>query len=298
MRTFGRAPRAEILLLKQRKPRSPSPTQSPPKRQRFIVTRARALEATMRACSPQPVFSDVNVTVPLPSTVYPETTEKPSTAATSITRKKVARDSSCRSPVKDAHATTEPPVRVPIPLPGRETKIVWEGAKGECIACIPFGKRLPKPFEQAVIAMNKELGSLDGTAAGVGCGTAGSYFFYVALARIVGVVVAEVISTACILEEDALTEAMDEAQWAERSHTLRQPPPEMLPPEICGFSRVWVHRHHRLRGIAHRLLETARARLVYGFEFPPCQCAFSQPTIDGKRLALHFTGTRRFLVFE
>jgi len=85
-------------------------------------------------------------------------------------------------------------------------------------------------------------------------------------------------------------------QWAERAHACRSPG-DTFQWCMCGISRIWVHNSARRRGIASRLLEVARENLVYGFVIPRKQVAFSQPTIDGKLFALHYTGTKQLMVY-
>ncbi|RUS18899.1 ESCO1/2 acetyl-transferase-domain-containing protein [Endogone sp. FLAS-F59071] len=67
-------------------------------------------------------------------------------------------------------------------------------------------------------------------------------------------------------------------------------------PAVCGISRIWVSRHQRGRGIATRLLEVVRTRFVFGCTLDRGAIAFSQPTGDGKKLAVAYVGTR-FLVY-
>ncbi len=58
-----------------------------------------------------------------------------------------------------------------------------------------------------------------------------------------------------------------------------------------GVAQVWVAAGARRRGLARRLLDTARARAIYAYHVPRCELAFSSPTGDGFALALAY-GTR------
>ena len=59
-----------------------------------------------------------------------------------------------------------------------------------------------------------------------------------------------------------------------------------------GVSRIWVHRDHRKKGYAIRLLNVAFA------DVSKTGVAFSQPTQAGRKLAEHWFGRRDFLVFR
>ncbi|KAG2175346.1 hypothetical protein INT44_007834 [Umbelopsis vinacea] len=72
--------------------------------------------------------------------------------------------------------------------------------------------------------------------------------------------------------------------------------PEKVP-ALCGISRIWVHPCHRGKGIATRLLNFACKLFIYGHPLDPSSIAFSQPTGDGKNLAMHYTQTSKFLVY-
>jgi len=66
----------------------------------------------------------------------------------------------------------------------------------------------------------------------------------------------------------------------------------------CGISRIWVHRQHRRKKVATRLLDCVRMNFIYGCIIPRELVAFSDPTPDGKRLAKSYAGTSQFLVFR
>ncbi|CAM0135455.1 N-acetyltransferase eso1 [Umbelopsis sp. WA50703] len=65
----------------------------------------------------------------------------------------------------------------------------------------------------------------------------------------------------------------------------------------CGISRIWVEPSHRGKGIATKLLDAVCRWFVYGQQLQRKSIAFSQPTGDGKSLAVHYTGISEFLVY-
>jgi len=66
---------------------------------------------------------------------------------------------------------------------------------------------------------------------------------------------------------------------------------------FMGINRVWVHRLFRHRGIATRLLDTARKHFLVGCSLERSECAFSDPTVDGVKLAVSYIGHCDFLVY-
>lgn len=66
----------------------------------------------------------------------------------------------------------------------------------------------------------------------------------------------------------------------------------------CGVSHIWVAFDARRTGLARRLLDAVRRNMVAGFEVPPGELAFSQPTAAGRALAAAYTGCERFLVYS
>lgn len=55
---------------------------------------------------------------------------------------------------------------------------------------------------------------------------------------------------------------------------------------MCGIRKIWVKHDARRRGIAARLIELARANLIYGHVVPSHLIAFTATTISGGKLAL------------
>lgn len=67
---------------------------------------------------------------------------------------------------------------------------------------------------------------------------------------------------------------------------------------MCGISHIWVDVRDRRRGVARTLLDAVREHFAMGFDVPLDRLAFSQPTTLGRRLAVAYTGTEAFLVYE
>ncbi|XP_064196458.1 N-acetyltransferase ESCO2 isoform X3 [Anguilla rostrata] len=67
---------------------------------------------------------------------------------------------------------------------------------------------------------------------------------------------------------------------------------------ICGISRIWVFSLMRRKGIATRLLDTARNTFMYGSHLTKKEIAFSDPTPDGKLFATKYCETPAFLVYN
>ncbi|KAG7300799.1 hypothetical protein JYU34_015132 [Plutella xylostella] len=68
-------------------------------------------------------------------------------------------------------------------------------------------------------------------------------------------------------------------------------------PVKCGVSRIWTHKSHQRRGVAGRLLDCARASLIYGHGLRLEEIAFSAPTAAGKALATRYCATPNFFVY-
>eukprot|EP01127_Copromyxa_protea_P007042 TRINITY_DN1697_c0_g1_i1.p2 TRINITY_DN1697_c0_g1~~TRINITY_DN1697_c0_g1_i1.p2 ORF type:complete len:428 (+),score=120.10 TRINITY_DN1697_c0_g1_i1:1730-3013(+) len=68
-------------------------------------------------------------------------------------------------------------------------------------------------------------------------------------------------------------------------------------PALIGVSRIWVHPSYRRQGIATKLVDVARKSFVYGHIVERKDVAFSQPSLEGKKFGVNFTGKRDFLVF-
>ncbi|CAN0403951.1 unnamed protein product, partial [Ectocarpus sp. 13 AM-2016] len=61
---------------------------------------------------------------------------------------------------------------------------------------------------------------------------------------------------------------------------------------------VWVHERSRRQGVATRLVDTVREKMVYGISLRREEVAFSQPTREGQAFATRYTGGKgRLLVY-
>lgn len=66
----------------------------------------------------------------------------------------------------------------------------------------------------------------------------------------------------------------------------------------CGVRAIWVNPKERGRGVGRQLLDTLRYTFSYGYVVPSWECAFSQPTSDGRAFAAKYCGTETFLVYR
>jgi hypothetical protein len=61
-------------------------------------------------------------------------------------------------------------------------------------------------------------------------------------------------------------------------------------PALLGISRIWTSKQSRRRGLARRLLDSARSDFLYGLTINKEMVAFSQPTESGGNLARKWFG--------
>lgn len=73
---------------------------------------------------------------------------------------------------------------------------------------------------------------------------------------------------------------------------------EVPVPAVCGVRGLWVSRSERRKGIATKLLDAMRKTFCLGYILEPCQCAFSQPTSDGKDFAASYCQKDSFLIYK
>ena len=62
---------------------------------------------------------------------------------------------------------------------------------------------------------------------------------------------------------------------------------------VAGVCHIWVHKRHRRRNIATRLVDAMRSSIVYGHRVTRQECAFSAPTEAGARFASAYVGGAR-----
>ncbi|KAL1918756.1 uncharacterized protein VTP21DRAFT_2778 [Calcarisporiella thermophila] len=131
-------------------------------------------------------------------------------------------------------------------------------------------------------------------------------YLYISQKQVHGCVVAESITKANRIvatkapgsenmEVSQVGELRQEDDVEDDSATFCSPEAE---PAVCGISRIWVARPYRRKGIATMLLDIVRSTFVYGWQLVPSQIAFSQPTSDGRRFAVKYTGVHDFLVYN
>ncbi|CAB9498993.1 N-acetyltransferase ESCO2 [Seminavis robusta] len=138
--------------------------------------------------------------------------------------------------------------------------------------------------KQAMVIVDKELGfapqstsdavSLDGEKSK-------TVFLFIRQKRIVGVLSVEMIKQAFPLvpatEDDSTYDNPQPLQQLARSRTPTR--------AILGIHKIWVHSMVRKQMVASRLMDAARARMVYGTVVSPHMVAFSSPTEAGARFA-------------
>jgi ribosomal protein S18 acetylase RimI-like enzyme len=96
-------------------------------------------------------------------------------------------------------------------------------------------------------------------------------YLYIANKRVVGFASAEIIKHAFVLHNSF--ERSTEPQNA-----------------MAGVHQLWVHAKFRNQGIATRLVDTIREKLVFGLTVPKVFLAFSSPTEAGARFARNYCG--------
>ena len=113
-------------------------------------------------------------------------------------------------------------------------------------------------------------------------------FLYLIGDRCVGFCLAEKISNAYPVIDEV--SGGGEADGAAASSSLSVSDEAKI--ALLGISRIWTSRSFRDRGIATRLLESARLSFFYGVQVPKHLVAFSQPTESGGRLAKKWFGVK------
>lgn len=165
------------------------------------------------------------------------------------------------------------------PLSGRD-----EGeTERACILEVrPFDSyALRQKVKQVTAIVDKELGHVDESTcrsqhenkkpSSKPATTPKTIFLYILKKRVVGMVSVEVVNQGykLLMREDG--------QQQTRS---TQPSRAMI-----GIHKLWVHSKVRKQKTASRLVDTARARMVFGTVVPPQFVAFSSPTEAGARFA-------------
>ena len=67
---------------------------------------------------------------------------------------------------------------------------------------------------------------------------------------------------------------------------------------LLGVHQIWVHKSHRQRGIASKLVTAARDHLIFGMMIPLELVAFSSPTDEGLVFAKGYTASDTPLIYD
>jgi N-acetyltransferase len=167
---------------------------------------------------------------------------------------------------------------------------------------------LRQKVKQAMAIVDKELGffSASHSAASttiddVGAATTSeeeegkpkTVYLFIRQKRIVGVLSAEIIREAFpLLQSTSGSEENPDDQQEPKLYPrlhLQQLERSRVPTRaILGVHKIWVHATMRKRRTASRLLDAARARMVFGSIVPVSLVAFSSPTESGARFAYQY----------
>lgn len=110
-------------------------------------------------------------------------------------------------------------------------------------------------------------------------------YLYIADKRVIGMASAEIIPHA----------------FASHNSLERSTVPQKA---MAGIYQLWVHAKFRKQGIATRLVDTVRAKLVFGLTVPKELLAFSSPTEAGSNFARNYVcgdsanGNTEILVYD
>ena len=96
-------------------------------------------------------------------------------------------------------------------------------------------------------------------------------YLYIINKRVVGMASAESIREAYFLHDNNF----------DRDHEKQK--------ALIGIHQIWVHSRFRRRGVASRLIDTVREKMLYGMVVPRNQVAFSSPTEAGASFARRYS---------
>jgi N-acetyltransferase len=142
--------------------------------------------------------------------------------------------------------------------------------------------------------VDKELGFArrqDEDPSGGIAGSAACYM-YISKKRIVGLLLVKRIQRAYELLPSKGAHDENNGNSSSISRSLK--PSKAL----VGVHQIWVHKSHRHRGIASRLVTAARDHLIFGMHVPVELVAFSSPTDEGLRFAKTYIGSDRPLIYD
>lgn len=121
-------------------------------------------------------------------------------------------------------------------------------------------------------------------------GTGKTTYMFISKKRVVGLLVVKRIQRAYELLQAGVTDDNN----VENSISRSLKPSKAL----LGVDQIWVHKAHRHRGIASKLVTAARDHLIFGMVVPLELVAFSSPTDAGLRFAKGYTGSERPLIYD
>ena len=119
-------------------------------------------------------------------------------------------------------------------------------------------------------------------------------YMYISKKRVVGLLVVKRIQRAYELLPSK-ADGNNDNNNANSSSISRSLKPSKA---LLGIHQVWVHKAHRHRGIASKLVTAARDHLIFGMSVPLELVAFSSPTEEGLRFAKGYTGSERPLIYD
>ncbi|KAL3811911.1 hypothetical protein ACHAXA_001436 [Cyclostephanos tholiformis] len=117
-------------------------------------------------------------------------------------------------------------------------------------------------------------------------------YLYISKKRIVGLLLVKRIQRAYELIPSKGNHEQNKGNSSSISRSLK--PSKAL----LGVHQIWVHKSHRHRGIASRLVTAARDHLIFGMYVPLELVAFSSPTNEGLRFAKRYVGSDRPLIYD
>ena len=118
-------------------------------------------------------------------------------------------------------------------------------------------------------------------------------FLYVSQKRVIGFCTVELILQAFRFKSGAKSSVSDNSTGDLTRHRSLEPSPATM-----GVHQIWCHGAHRKKGVAKKLLDTARSKVVYGSTIEIEEVAFSSPTGDGLAFAKKYTGIIEPLIYD
>jgi hypothetical protein len=147
-----------------------------------------------------------------------------------------------------------------------------------------------------------------------------AYFVMVENKKVIGVAVTERVNEAMLLTKKALSNTSSNQVSSPSSSSSISPMENKAIEDVAsalssgvniedarvsdttvkvslGVAQIWVHDDHRRRGIATRLLDMARASVIFAYEVQKSDVAFSMPTSGGLALARAYLATDQIPIY-